>query len=541
MATIQFKGKEIVRNYHLSVPYHELVPDEKKSSVKKVSINDNLIIHGDNLLALKALLPTYTGRVKCVYIDPPYNTGNEKWAYNDNVNSPMMKEWLGSVVDKDDFTRHDKWLCMMMPRLKLLRELLSEDGVIFISIDDNEQHRLRILADDVFGEENFVANIIWQKKFSPQNDATYFSDNHDFILVYVKRKNISGEKSGWIRNLLPRTEKMDKRFSNPDNDPRGDWSSSDLSVKTYSKEYDYPISTPSGKVIKPTKGRCWRTSKENFQKLVKDNRIWFGPNMANVPRIKRFKSEVQAGLVPLTIWLHKEVGHNQEARQELKEIFPDVGFPFETPKPVRLIKMILKISTDKDSIILDSFAGSATTAHAVLDLNKCNGGNRKFIMVECEDIADKTTAERVRRVIKGVKNAKNEKLKEGLGGTFSYFELGNPIDVERILKGKDLPSFIEMARYIFYTATGEEFNEKKASKKTGFIGESREYKVYLFYEPNLEYLKNTALTLERAEILGKFIGKKRLVFAPAKYLDQEHLERLHIDFAQLPFELYQKQ
>ena len=541
MATIQFKGKEIVRNYHLTVPYHELVPDGKKSLTKKVSLNDNLIIHGDNLLALKALLPTYAGKVKCIYIDPPYNTGNEKWAYNDNVNSPMMKEWLGKVVEKDDLTRHDKWLCMMMPRLKLLRELLVEDGVIFISNDDNEQHRLRLLADDVFGEENFITNIIWQKKFSPQNDAKYFSDNHDFILVYAKKKNLTDEKNGWVRNLLPRTGEMDDRFSNPDNDPRGDWSSSDLSVKTYSEAYDYPIKTPSGKIIKPTKGRCWRTSKENLQKLIADNRIWFGPNRDNVPRIKRFKTEVQAGLVPVTIWLHQEVGHNQEARQELKEIFPDVDFPFETPKPVRLIKRILELSSDKDSIILDSFAGSATTAHAALALNKQDGGNRKFIMVECDEYADKTTAELVRRVIKGVKGAKNENLQKGLGGSFSFYELGKPIDAERILKGKDLPTFAEMARYIFYTATGEEFNEKKVNEKTDLIGESKEYQVYLLYKPDMEYLKATALTLERAEALGKFAGKKRLVFAPAKYLDQEHLERLHIDFAQLPFEIYQKQ
>lgn len=538
MATINFKGKEIIRNHHLTVPYHELVPDEKKSLTKKVGLNDNLIIHGDNLLALKALLPTYAGKVKCIYIDPPYNTGNEKWAYNDNVNSPMMKEWLGKVVDKDDLTRHDKWLCMMMPRLKLLRELLSEDGVIFISNDDNEQHHLRLLMDDVFGEVNFITNIIWQKKFSPQNDAKYFSDNHDFILVYAKRKNLADEKSGWVRNLLPRTEEMEERFLNPDNDPRGDWSSSDLSVKTYSEAYDYPIKTPSGKVIKPTKGRCWRTSKENLQRLVQDNRIWFGPNGDGVPRIKRFKNEVQAGLVPVTIWLHQEVGHNQEARQELKGIFPDVDFPFETPKPVRLIKRILELSTDKDSLILDSFAGSGTTAHAVLALNKKDGGSRKFVMVECEDIADKTTAERVRRVIKGVKNANDENLKNGLGGTFSYFELGKPIDAKRILIGEDLPSFVEMARYVLYTATGGEFNEGKIDEKTGFIGESKAYKVYLLYKPDLEYLKTTALTLEWAQKLGKFTGKKRLVFAPTKYLDHEHLERLGIEFAQLPFEIY---
>ena len=547
MATINFKGKEIVRNYHLSVPYHELRPDMKKGLSKKPSLNDNLIIHGDNLLALKALLPTYAGKVKCIYIDPPYNTGNEKWAYNDNVNSPMMKEWLGKVVDKDDLTRHDKWLCMMMPRLKLLRELLSDDGAIFVSIDDNEQHHLRDLMDDVFGEENFITNVIWQKKYSPQNDANYFSDMHDFILVYAKHKNISNERTGWIRNLLQRTEEMNERYSNPDNDPRGDWKPSDLSAKRVTPKDIYEIITPSGRKVLPPRGRSWAISKDRFKELMRDNRIWFGETKNNIPSLKRFRSDVQEGFVPLTIWLRDEVGDNQEAKQELKEIFIDSDLPFETPKPVRLIKRILELCVDRDSIILDSFAGSGTTAHATLALNKEDGGNRKFILVEMEEYADKITAERVRRVIKGVPASakatagkKGESLRSGLGGSFSYFELGKPIDVGRILKGEDLPSFVEMARYIFYTATGEEFNEKRIDEKTGFIGESKEYKVYLLYKPNMEYLKNTALTLDWAQKLGKFTGKKRLVFAPTKYLDHEHLERLGIEFAQLPFDIYKR-
>lgn len=245
MPSIQFKGKTFVQNHHLAVKYHQLVPKPELSLTEKVSLHDNLIIQGDNLIALKALLPTYSGRVKCIYIDPPYNTGNEGWAYNDNVKSPMLQEWLGKTVDKEDLTRHDKWLCMMMPRLKLLRELLSEEGVIFISIDDNEQHNLRVLLDEVFGGQNFIQNIIWQKKFSPQNDAKYFSDNHDFVICYAKNKIEGEQKNGWIRNLLDRTESQDQRYSNPDNDPRGLWTSSDLTVKTYSADYDYPITTPN--------------------------------------------------------------------------------------------------------------------------------------------------------------------------------------------------------------------------------------------------------------------------------------------------------
>ena len=539
MAQIQFKGKSFVQNHHLLVKYHELIPKKDKSLTNKVSLHDNLIIHGDNLKALKALLPIYSGKIKCIYIDPPYNTGNEKWVYNDNVNSPMMQEWLGKVVDREDLTRHDKWLCMMTPRLKLLRELLREDGVIFVSIDDEEIHHLRMLMDDIFGLENFIATVIWQKKYSPQNDAKYFSDMHDFILVYAKRKNEGAETRGWQRNLLLRTAVQDARYKNPDNDPRGPWKSSDLSVKTYSKEYDYPITTPSGREVKPPQGRCWRTSKENFQALVKGNKIWFGPKGNGVPSVKRFLSEVQQGIVPVTIWFRQEVGDNQEARQEVKEIFPDVDFPFETPKPVRLIKRILELGTDKDSIILDSFSGSGTTAHAVLALNKEDCANRKLILVECEDYADKITAERVRRVIKGMPKAKDENLKNGLGGTFSYFELGKAIELESILSGDGLPTYEELARYIFYTATGEEFDPKKLNEKKNFVGESANYKVYLFYEPDIEKLKNIALTLERAKSIGKPSKKRRLVFAPTKYLDQAHLDELRIDFAQLPFEIYE--
>ena len=536
MPTLQFKGKPFVQNHHLAVKYHQLVPNKKNSLSDNISLHDNLIIQGDNLKALKALLPTYAGKIKCIYIDPPYNTGNEGWIYNDNVNNPMMQEWLGNVVDTEDLTRHDKWLCMMMPRLKLLRELLAEDGAIFISCDDNEQHNLRCLLDEIFGEQNFIQNIIWQKKYSPQNDAKYFSDMHDFIICYAKNKIEGDVKDGWKRNLLDRTEEMDKRYSNPDNDPRGNWKPSDFSVKTYSKEYDYPIETPSGRIVNPPKGRSWTTSNENFKQLSKENRIWFGETGNNVPALKKFLTDVKQGSVPTTIWTYKEVGHNQQAKQDLKEIFKEVSLPFDTPKPFSLIERILEIATNEDDIILDSFAGSGTTAHAVLELNKKDGGNRKFICIEMEDYSNTITAERVRRVINGVSESK--KFKEGTGGTFSYFELGKAIEMSHILDGTNLPSFVEFARYLFYTATGEQFDESKINEKTGFIGESSNYGVYLIYKPDIEYLKTTALTLEMAKELPEFKGKQRLVFAPMKYLDQHFLRDLRIDFCQLPYEVY---
>jgi adenine-specific DNA-methyltransferase len=549
MPTLHFKGKPFLKNYHHAVKFHTLVAEPKKGTSAEPSLDDNLIIHGDNLKALKALLPTHAGKIKCIYIDPPYNTGNEHWVYNDNVNSPMIKEWLGKEVGTDDLARHDKWCCMMYPRLTLLRELLREDGVIFVSIDDNEVANLRLMMDEIFGEENFIQNIIWQKKFSPQNDAKYFSDNHDFIVCYAKNKIEGEQKFGWIRNLLVRNENHDERYCNPDNDPRGQWASSDLTVKTYSPEYDYPITTPSGRIVNPTKGRCWNTSEKNLKKLIDDKRVWFGENGSNVPRLKKFLSEVQEGIVPVSIWLHSEVGHNQEAKQELKDIFKEMHLPFDTPKPVRLIQRIIQLSCGKDDIILDSFAGSGTTAHAVLALNASTSSatdastssatNRKFILIECEDYADSITAERVRRVSNGVPTAKDEALRKGLGGSFSFYSLGDAIEIDALLDGKNLPSFEKLAKYAFFTATGENLDAKKINEQSFFVGSSANFEVFLLYAPDTEKLKNLALNLDFAEsIAQQFPTRQKLVFAPACFLEEYHLKELGIRFAQLPFEIY---
>ncbi len=540
MPTLQFKGKTFVQNHHLAVKYHQLVPKKELSLTDKISLHDNLIIQGDNLKALKALLPTYAGKIKCIYIDPPYNTGNSTWIYNDNVNSPMIKEWLGKEVNIEDLTRHDKWLCMMMPRLKLLRELLSEDGVIFISIDDDEQHRLRMLCDEIFSTDNFITNIIWQKNYASKNDAKYFSDSHDFILCYAKNKINGDIKIGWKRNLLPRTDKQDSLYKNDSNDGKGFWRPDNLTVKTYSEDYDYPIKNPNtGKLYNPTKGRCWLTNKITMQAWIDEGRVFFGKEGKGAPQLKRYANEVKQGIVPMTIWSYDDVGHTDESRKELKEIFDESETPFATPKPSRLIARIIQLSSDqKDFLVLDSFAGSGTTAQAVLELNKEDGGKRKFILVEQEDYSNSITAERVRRVIKGVKTARNENLKNGLGGTFSYFELGPTIEMESILQGKNLPSYEEFARYIFYTATGEEFNEKKINEKTGFIGETKNYELYMFYKPDVEWLKRNALTLDGVKAMPKFKGKQRLVFAPAKYVDDYTCLENRIDFCQLPYEIY---
>ena len=533
MPSLRFKGKVFVENLHLGVPFHELRPVRAKGLSKKASLHDNLIVEGDNLAALKALQPTCRGKVKCIYIDPPYNTGNEGWAYNDNVTSPMMQDWLGKVVDREDLTRHDKWCCMMMPRLKLLRELLRDDGAIFVSIDDNEVHRLRCLMDEVFGEENFVANIVWQKIFSPKNTAKHFSGDHDFILAYAR--NIEQ----WTPNLLERGEQAIKRYKNPDGDPRGEWSSSDLTARNYYSQGTYEVISPSGKKFKPSVGNYFRMSIEKFNELDRDGRIWWGPNHDTMPRLKRYLSEVKKGVVPQTMWFHSDVGHTQDAKKELVSIldFERSEDVFNTVKPTSLIKRILQIATDKDSIVLDSFAGSGTTAQALLALNKEDGGNRRFVLIECEDYVDSITAERVRRVMRGVPAAKDAALKAGLGGSFSYFKLGRPMRQESLLDPAKLPSYEKLAGYIFFTATGEEFEPEKIDKSSWFIGGSRLYDVFLIYEPDVEKLKNMALTLREAEALpGK---RKKLVFAPTKYIDREFLHRYGITFQQLPFQIYE--
>lgn len=357
---------------------------------------ENLYIEGDNLEVLKLLQETYLGKIKMIYIDPPYNTGND-FVYNDEFGI-RSEEWNGisgnydadgnqivGALEKNTEANgrfHTDWLNMMYPRLKLAKDLLTDDGVIFISIDDNEQENLKKCCDEVFGGQNFVAQLVWERAFSPKNDARFISNSHDYVLMYAK------DITRFVIGRLPRTEEANARYSNPDNDPRGVWMSSDISVKTYNAECDYPITAPSGRVIEPPAGRCWSLSKKAFLERLQDNRIWFGPDGNGVPRIKRFLTDLKhEGMAPTSIMFFKDVGHSQEGAQEVSKLL-DGGF-FSGPKPQRLMQRLLTLANLKnDSVVLDFFSGSASTAHAVMQLNAEDGGHRKFIMVQLPEKCD---------------------------------------------------------------------------------------------------------------------------------------------------------
>lgn len=366
-------------------------PEKSYGSAK----THNMLIHGDNLLALKALEQAFGGKIKCVYIDPPYNTGNAFAQYDDGV-------------------EHSIWLSLMRDRLMLLHRLLADDGSIWISIDDDECHYLKVLCDEIFGRSNFVANVIWQKKYAPQNDAKWLSDSHDHILVFAKRKET------WRPNMSPRSSDMDARYKNPDNDPRGPWMSDNLSVKTYNAKADYPITTPTGRVVNPPSGGCWRVDPNRFESMRRDNRIWFGKNGDNVPRIKRFLSEVKEGSVTKTIWLREEVGDNQDSKREVKQ-FNDKDV-FATPKPERLLERIIALSSKPGDWVLDSFAGSATTGAVAHKME------RQWIMVELGDHCVTHCIPRMQMVCDGTDQGGVSKNANWVGGGgFKYYEMAPSI------------------------------------------------------------------------------------------------------------------
>jgi adenine-specific DNA-methyltransferase len=628
MPSLDFKGKSFIYTHHLGVPYRELLVVPEKSCPAKgktPDLDENLIIHGDNLEALKALLPRYAGKVDCIYIDPPYNTGTEGWCYNDAVNAPLMREWLkkaANPVDKEDLQRHDKWLCMMWPRLQLLKELLAEDGAIFVSIDDNEIHRLRSVMDEIFGEHNFVAEIVWKaRQFSDARADTGISTDHEYILLY----------GGGDFTRLRGGERDESKYSNPDHDPRGVWMSrSMLGLATAEDRPNLHYSlfeAETGRRFDPPAETGWRYQRSTMDKKIEEKRILFPPKDDGRPREKVFLKELKTefpGLPSIISHVHTSGGTEQ--------IRAILGGGFQFPKPSPLIEHLISQITKQDSLILDSFAGSGTTAHAVLALNAKDGGNRKFILCETEDYADTLTAERVRRVIRGydytgtqetelhppvkvtwttfskdknrnqildriegikvLEGANYEKIETkiedgvltvvgkrtikskmpGIGGSFAYVELGEPMDLERLLAETPgtLPGFAALSRYLFFTATGHTLPASPATatpapagKAKGkgkakatpepvptdgpiLIGETAVWRIYLHYRPDEEWLRSpaAAFTRSHAEAIAaetKGTGMQALVFAAAKFINHKSLRELKVDFAQLPYALHRVQ
>ena len=538
MPTLQFKGKNTIWNHHLSIPYHTLEEVTKLDFQPKKG-EGNLIIEGDNLLALKALLPQYQGKVKCIYIDPPYNTGNEGWIYNDKVNSPLVKEWLGKVVGKDDMTRHDKWLCMMVPRLKLLRDLLADDGAIFIHIENNEQHNLRIILDDVFNESNFVGSLIWRKKEGGGQADQFFVTEHEYIHVYRKTESFI-----WLDELIEIDEATFKK-----EDEAGKYNLVKLAKwgntarrQDRPKMY-FPVIAPDGKKVYPiapdgSDGR-WRVGKTRMESLIENNLVHFEEKNGKWMVYEKIYYNGEISKVIKERSILYEIANTADASKELTALFgrKDV---FDNPKPVEIAKFCMQYTTNKDSIILDSFAGSGTTMQAVMDLNKEDGGNRKCIMVQMSEATEKEpdknickdiTRERVKRAI--------EKYEYESG--FKYLRVGDPIDPESLLSGV-LPTYKQFAKYVYYLCTGEYLkDEAKIDEKTYFVGLHKQQAIYLVYKKNYDELTKLALNLPLAEsILKAHKGKKCIVYAPACFLDEDYLQEKNIDFVGIPYNLFRK-
>ncbi len=503
MPQLTWVGKEKVVNYHLSVPFHTL------KKVYDFGKNDrgNMIIHGDNMVALKSLLPEYEGLIDCVYIDPPYNTGNEEWVYNDNVNDPTIQKWLGEVVGKegDDLSRHDKWLCMMYPRLKLLQKLLSKHGAIFISIDDNEQAVLKLICDEIFGADNFIAQFVWKRRASSAMALRNVSIDHEYVLCYGKEETESflGLKKDY------------KGYSNPDNDPRGPWTTGDLTVGMTAEMRPHQffdlVDPKTGIVYKPSPSRVWTYIPESMNALIADNRIVFPKDPSKRPMKKRFASELKTETNPISTWL-SEVGINTEGSKAIKKIFGRNVFSYS--KPESLIKTLIGQISGKNGIVLDAFAGSGTTGQAVIDLNKEDSGDRKFILVEMMDYANELTAERVKKI----------------GGEFTFYELGPSLFLKDGLLNPDI-SAEELERFVWFT---EIKGENGTFEPTGFyLGNSNGVGIFLCH--GLE--KDIVLGPETLPEILSHRFDSFIVYADSCILGPEELARYNIAFKKIPADI----
>lgn len=515
MPTLHWIGKEKVVSHHHDVPFKILNHKYTfgKPAGNSSPASENKIIHGDNLEALKALLPQYEGKVNCIYIDPPYNTGNENWVYNDNVSDPRLKRWLGQVVGKEseDLSRHDKWLCMMYPRLVLLHKLLAKDGAIFISIDDNEQSSLKLICDEVFGRNNFIASTIWQHSIQAKNDVNDVSLHHNYTIIY--------KKNDFRLRRIDRTEEHNVAYSNPDNDPNGAWRAGDVRSPNFRQNLKYEIETPCGNIIFPPE-KGWRWEQNTLQEKLASKEIIFSKDEKRI--IRKIYLNNQSGRVPESIWFGDEVETTRDANRLLKKLF-DTEIPFNTPKPTKLLEKIISLSTSTNSIILDSFAGSGTTAHAVLNLNKQDGGNRKFILIEMEDYAESITAERVKRVINGYAG------KDGTGGNFSYYELGEPL-----FKGENSEYLNEavgadkIRSYIWYSETRSTLT-CNCENDQPFLGIHNHTAYYFFYHP--QYL--TSLDFDTLSIINEQAGQY-IIYADNCLIPKNALFKYNIVFKKIP-------
>ncbi len=639
MPSLNWIGKEKIITHHADVPYrvmehrygfHSENPDDKSPTG-----TGNKIIHGDNLAALKSLLPEYEGQIDCIYIDPPYNTGNEKWRYNDNVNEPHLLRWLGEVVgaEGEDFTRHDKWLCMMYPRLVLLRQLLSENGAIFISIDDNEVSRLRTICDDIFGANCFKGDVIWHKTYSPRNDSKGIPTETDHILVYSKSKD-------WLPKRLERDESMDESYKNPDHDV-APWTSSDAFAPEANTHQGmvYAVQSPfTGQLIYPTNGRHWANdqleilesikgwceyelrelndaekraeicgvpvetvrsgvkalmlkgtleeSREKAQKVLETGpwpRFYFTKNGKGGIRRKTYLTAVEGKLIT-TFWDYTEVGHTDAATKELKAIFGGRS-PFETPKPSTLIERIVQIATDEDSIVLDAFAGSGSTAHAVLSQNKKDRVSRKFVLVELMDYAEDITAERVRRVMAGypykgkikeelyrkaltsanlakvpqfleeansIREANTERFTKiakptvkdnaivvvgelnidgtmpGLGGGFDFYELGETLFTEEDTLNESVGED-KIREYIYFSETRQHLSRPQSKEYPYLLDYCNGTGYFFYYKPDeLTTLSNETLNIVPVR------ADHYVIYADICTISREQLAKMNITFKKIP-------
>lgn len=527
MPTLNWIGKDAVIRHHKDVPFRLLEPDEKLSHGEG---NDgNLIVEGDNLHALKALLPKYAGKVKCIYIDPPYNTGNEGWIYNDNVKAPEIAKWLGQVVGKEaeDLSRHDKWLCMMYPRLVLLKQFLSEDGTIFVSIDDNEVASLILLMSEIFGRNCFLCDLIWRSSDSSNNDAKQFSIDHNHTIVFSRNPS-------WESKRLPRSAESDAHYKNPDSDQNGPWFSGNVSSPNPRENLRYELSSPDGKTVMPP-ANGWRWSQEKMLEMIKSGAVIFTGTGTGI--LKKTYLKDQQGLSPSSLWASLErTGHNRNAKYELKKIFSEreTSALFATPKPTRFIKEILQIASDKDSIILDSFSGSGTTAHAVLKQNAKDGGNRKFILVEMEEkIAQEITAERVRRVAGGYTNAKGEEV-AGLGSGFQYCRLSEEPLFNEFGDIRDDVTFAQLADFVWFAETGIGYT---GAGDSPLLGTHEGAAIYLLFNGILgdrQPKGGNILTKDILDSLPPHDGPK-VIYAAASRLGAAALQREQIIFKQTPY------